>query len=136
MEVFAHFASQFIVLCEQMGQGVLVVGTITYMVVHKNIRLYHMEYLGKSSGVLGIHFYEVTIQIVISGVAPKSVGFWTVLIGSGGGVSVERTAHIIDRNGNQYGVLWSFQCTCGQIAVQHHGGVDTIAFPRMYTVIY
>ena len=71
-----------------MGEGILVIGAIAHMIINKYIRFYRVEYLVKSKGVSCISLDEVPVKVVISGVASKSIAFWTILIGSCGGIPV------------------------------------------------
>ena len=56
-------------------------GTVTYMVVYKNVGFYHVENLRERFSVLSIHFYKVPIKIVVLCITSKAVFLRSVLVG-------------------------------------------------------
>lgn len=135
VQVASQFTAQFIVLCEQVGEGVLVVCPIAYMVVHKHIGFNRMKDFRERFCVLGIHFNKIPVQVVVAGIAAKAIFQRAVLVGAGCGVSVQCTSNIVDGNGDQNRIFWTGKGSGGQISVKHHRGIDAIAFAWVYAIV-
>ncbi len=118
-----------------MGQCVLIIGTIAHMVIDEDIRLNFMEYFSKCPGIFGVIFNEIPVQIIIPGIASETVIFWSILIGSSRGISVQTSSNVINRNRHQNCELWHFNFTLGNIPKKHHGCIDPIGLTGMDAVI-
>ncbi|MNL62889.1 hypothetical protein D3C87_1869580 [compost metagenome] len=69
-------------LCHDVGKFVLVIGTITNMVINKNICICFMKNGCETLCVSSVRLNEIAVQIIVSGIATKAINFRTILIGS------------------------------------------------------
>ncbi len=120
-----------------MGQHVLVICTITNMIINKHIGFDEVVDPGKSKGILCVGFYEVPVQIKISGIASESIAFRSVLVYPARAVPVQAASDIVHRDyaNDQVLVFFFAQFTLGQVAQQQHARVNSVRLSRMDPVV-
>src|SRR5688572_16871846 len=95
-----------------------------------------MEDLNKSTGILGITFDEITVEVEVLGVTTKTKFFRAVLVNPVEGATVKATADIVDGNKCQYDIGGKLKAVADNIPGQKHTGVNAIRFTGMDPIIY
>ena len=93
-----------------------------------------LKNLLESFRIFRIIFYEIAVQVIVSGISAKTVFFRSVLVGAAVFSSSQHSGNIIGLDCGDFKVF-SRNFSGGQIAHQHHCGVNSIGFTRMNSVV-
>src|SRR5690606_346470 len=105
------------------------------MGVYKYIGIHLVKNTGKTSGIPGVGFYKIPVEVKVAGITPETVFRRSILIDPCCRIPVEGTTNIIYRNCYYDGVLGNRDLFAGIIPEQHHRGIYAIAFAWMNTII-
>ena len=108
------------------------------MGINKKIGIQQVEYFRKCLCVSAVTFNEVSVQVVISTIATKTIFPWTILIGTRGGVPIQRAADVVKRNDcNNHVAQMLFVSVniLDKIPGKPHRCINTIRFSRMNCIV-
>ncbi len=122
-------------LGEQVGEGVLVISPVAHVVINKNIRFNQVVNPRETGRISGVCLDKIPVEVVISGISPKTVFHRAILVCPAAAVAVKGPSYIVHRYGYNNRFFRRFQLPYRQIPKEHQSGIDTVAFSRMYSII-
>ena len=61
----------------------------------------------ESQRIFSIGLDKITVQIVVFGVAPKTIRHWAILIGARGRIAIQGAPDIVNRNHSHREIFWT-----------------------------
>ncbi len=130
-------AAQLVFLRVIERHHVLVVGPVADVRIYEKIRVQLMKNGGEATGVAGVGFNKIAVQVVVAGIAAKAVLFGPILIDARRAIAVQRATDVVKRDDSQHHAveLGKALGVQGHVAQQQHRGIDAVGLAGMDGIV-